>query len=716
MDAKTLEQHGLTDAEYQRIVASIGREPNLPELGIFSVMWSEHCSYKSSKIYLKQFPTKSPRVLQGPGENAGILDVGHGWAVAFKMESHNHPSFIEPTQGAATGVGGILRDIFTMGARPIASLDSLRFGDPKHPKTAHLLRGVVSGIGGYGNCMGVPTVGGETRFDACYNGNILVNAMTVGLVRHDKIYRGRATGVGNKVILVGSKTGRDGIHGATMASDVFDESSESKRPTVQVGDPFTEKKLLEACMEVFETDAVLGIQDMGAAGFTCSTFEMSARGGVGMKIDLDKIPLRETGMTPYEILLSESQERMLLVAAPGKEETVLKIFKKWELEAAIVGTVIAEPKVIATFAGKIVVDLPTAPVVDEAPVYERPVKERAIVRSYDRPLVTARAHESTNAREYENILERLITSPNLASKRWVWRQYDQSVMVNTVEGPGGDAAVLRLKEMDEKLAVTVDGKGKLCALNPYWGAVHTLAEAARNLACVGAEPLGITDCLNFGSPENPEVMWEFKEVCRGLSDACRAFELPVTGGNVSFYNETDGKAIDPTPTVGMVGLIPAGTPVVRSCWKQSGDAIYLLGPDVEKTVEEILPLDYDLEKNVQKVCRDAIQQGLVHSAHDVSEGGALLTLAECCFGAVGLGACVEIQDVWSEAPSRIVVSLAPEKQSAFEKMALQAGVPCRKIGTVGGSRLQINQTIDGEVEKMKALWNSALENHILCAE
>ena len=529
--------------------------------------------------------------------------------------------------------------------------------------------------------------------------------MTVGLVRHDKIYRGIAKGVGNPVILVGSKTGRDGIHGATMASDVFDETTESKRPTVQVGDPFTEKKLMEACLEVFEAGGVLGIQDMGAAGLTCSLFEMSARGGVGMKVNLDRVPLRETGMTPYEMLLSESQERMLLVAEKSGAEAVMAIFKKWELEAAVIGEVVAEPRVIATWNGKIVVDLPTAPVVDEAPVYERPVRKPV---SADTRLPRRSADGGTPRNDNQMLID-FVNSPNHASKRWVWRQYDHSVMTNTVAGPGGDAAVLRLKEMDEKLAVTVDGKGRFCAIDPYWGAVHTLAEAARNLACVGAIPLGITDCLNFGSPENPEVMWQFKEVCRGLSDACRIFEVPVTGGNVSFYNETEGRAIIPTPTVGMVGLIPAGTPVVGSCWQKNGDVIYLMGPDDAHGAWTVGPLDYDLEKNIQKVCREAIQAGLIRSAHDVSEGGLSLALAECCFGPGSLGAKVEVRDLWSEAPSRIVVSVSSGDPSALEKMALQSGIPCKRIGTVGGTRLKINTTIDVEVSDLRDQWEKGLE-------
>ncbi|MDP2599449.1 MAG: phosphoribosylformylglycinamidine synthase subunit PurL [Deltaproteobacteria bacterium] len=541
----------LTHEEHQRVVKTLGREPNEVELGIFSVMWSEHCCYKSSKMYLKNFPTKSPRVLLGPGENAGIIDIGDGYAVAFKIESHNHPSFIEPYQGAATGVGGILRDIFTMGARPIASLNSLHFGDFDHPRTEYLLRGVVAGIGGYGNAVGVPMVGGEVHFDSCYNGNILVNAFALGVLRHDRIFKGIAAGVGNPVILVGSKTGRDGIHGATMASDVFDSESESKRPTVQVGDPFTEKKLMEACLEAFEIGgAIVGIQDMGAAGFTCSTFEMSARGGAGMELWLDKIPLRETKMTPYEIMLSESQERMLLVAEKGREEELKRVFEKWELEFAVVGKVIAEKKVVGTFHGETIFDLPVAPVTDEAPVYERPVKKP--VSPSPTPLLMGEG-KGEGDRKLDG----------LPIKEWIWRQYDYSVGTNTVMGPGGPAALIRVKENGKLLALTVNSRADLCAEDPYLGTMAAVAEGVEKLAKVGAKPLGVTNCLNFGNPENPEVMWQFKEACRGLADACKQYDIPVVSGNVSLYNETNaptlregqGKNIKPTPVIAIVGIV-----------------------------------------------------------------------------------------------------------------------------------------------------------------
>lgn len=533
MSTQIIKHHGLTQEEYQQIVKALGHEPNRVELGIFSVMWSEHCCYKSSKIYLRGLPTSGPNVLQGPGENAGIIDIGGGYAIAFKIESHNHPSFIEPYQGAATGVGGILRDIFTMGARPIALLDSLHFGSPNHPRTDYLLRGVVAGIGGYGNAVGVPTVGGETHFDECYNGNILVNAFALGVVRKDRIFKGIAKGVGNPVILVGSKTGCDGIHGATMASDTFSAESESKRPTVQVGDPFTEKKLMEACLEAFELEgAVVGIQDMGAAGFTCSSFEMSSKGGVGMELWLDKIPVREEGMAPYEIMLSESQERMLMVADKDRVEELRKIFTKWELEFAIVGSVVEEQRVRGLFHQETVFDLPVAPVTDEAPVYERPVT------ALGAKLPPGARHPVSSA-----------------TKQWIWRQYDHTVGTNTVVGPGTGAAVIRVKENGCLLALTVDSNASACAADPYEGTKAVVARSVEKLSAVGAKPLGVTNCLNFGNPENPEVMWQFKEVCRGLSDACRERNIPVVSGNVSLYNETEGRNIKPTPVIAMVGKV-----------------------------------------------------------------------------------------------------------------------------------------------------------------
>lgn len=637
------------ESEHKRIVKLLGREPNTVEAGIFSVMWSEHCCYKSSKIYLKQFPTTGPRVLQGPGENAGIIDIGGGYAAAFKIESHNHPSFIEPYQGAATGVGGILRDIFTMGARPIAGLNSLHFGEPSHPRTSYLLNGVVAGIGGYGNCMGIPTVGGETHFDECYNGNILVNAFTLGILRNNNIFRGVAKGIGNPVILVGSKTGRDGIHGAKMASEVFTEESESKRPTVQVGDPFTEKKLMEACLEAFELDgAIVGIQDMGAAGFTCSSFEMSSKGGVGMELWLDKIPCREEKMTPYEMMLSESQERMLLVAEKGHEEELRKIFEKWELEFAIVGKVIAEKKVRGVFRGEAAFDLPVAAVVDEAPVYERSVAKPVIASPQGEaiPLVPRDCFVADVPRN----------DKNLAMTQSIWRQYDHTVGTNTVIGPGADAAVVRVKENGALLALTVDSKASWVAVDPYWGAVHTVAEAARNLACVGATPIGVTDCLNFGNPENPEIMWQFKEACRGIADACRHFEIPVVGGNVSLYNETEGKNIKPTPVIAMVGMLPAGAAPVTPEWKNDGDIIY--GTGAPQNFAEVLPLDFEAEKNLNAFLLKAMAKNWIQSAHDVNEDEPEATSLAAPF----------------------VVSVRPGDQKDFEALAKDCAIPLKMLG------------------------------------
>ncbi|HLB75840.1 MAG TPA: phosphoribosylformylglycinamidine synthase subunit PurL, partial [Candidatus Dormibacteraeota bacterium] len=557
MDARItpeiVRQHGLTEDEYQRIVGHLGRQPNLVELGIFSAMWSEHCSYKSSRRFLKHLPTKGPRVLQGPGENAGVVDVGGGLAVAFKMESHNHPSYIEPYQGAATGVGGILRDVFTMGARPIASLNSLRFGKPSHPKTARLLEGVVAGIAGYGNCIGVPTVGGEVAFDESYDGNCLVNAFTLGLLKWNRIFRGTASGAGNPVIYIGARTGRDGIHGATMASAEFDQESESKRPTVQVGDPFLEKLLLEACLELFKTDCLVGIQDMGAAGLTSSSVEMAARAGSGLELDVDAVPRRETGMTPYEVMLSESQERMLLVAKKGREREVFEICDKWDLAHAVVGRVTGSGKLVVKSQGKTVAELPIAPLTTEAPSYDRP-RRRPEWLDQANQLDLASIPEP---RDLAGALKQLLASPTVASKEWVYRQYDHMVRIGTAVRPGqGDAAVVRFTgQRDGGVALSVDCNSRYCYLGPRLGAAHAVAEAARNVSCVGGEPLAITDCLNFGNPERPDIMWQFEQACLGIADACNALGTPVVSGNVSLYNETEGKGIFPTPTIGMVGLM-----------------------------------------------------------------------------------------------------------------------------------------------------------------
>ncbi|MGH7829849.1 MAG: phosphoribosylformylglycinamidine synthase subunit PurL, partial [Candidatus Binatia bacterium] len=566
-------RYGLTEEEYEKILGILGREPNLTELGVFSAMWSEHCSYKSSKKLLKLLPTRGPAVIQGPGENAGIVDIGNGRVAVFKMESHNHPSYIEPYQGAATGVGGILRDVFTMGARPIATLNSLRFGSFDHPRTRYLLGGVVSGIGGYGNCVGVPTVGGEVSFDECYNANILVNAFALGVAKRNGIFKGQAKGIGNPVIYVGAKTGRDGIHGATMASEAFSQEAESRRPTVQVGDPFTEKLLLEACLELMRTDCLVGIQDMGAAGLTSSAAEMAGRGGVGIELDLSRVPLREQGMTPYEILLSESQERMLLVAKKGKENEVTRIFAKWDLDAVVVGKVTGDGLFRTLFRAEEVTRIPISGLTTDVPVYMRPAerpKHQEDLQKLDLESITIPTNLSAT-------LKAILDSPNIASKEWVYRQYDYFVRSNTVVSPGADAAVIRIKGTKKGLALTVDANGRYCYLDPYAGGILAVAEAARNLACVGARPLGLTDCLNFGSPERPDVMWQFSQVIQGMRDGCLALNVPVVSGNVSFYNETDGVPIYPTPTVGMVGLLRKVESHVTPWFKAEGDLVVLLG-------------------------------------------------------------------------------------------------------------------------------------------
>src|SRR5271163_2619475 len=551
-----IEQHQLTPAEYGKIVSLLGREPSYTELGVFSVMWSEHCSYKSSRIHLKKLPTQGKYVVQGPGENAGIIGIGDGWVVAFKIESHNHPSYIEPFQGAATGVGGILRDIFTMGARPMAVLDSLRFGpledSPNADRNRRILSGVVGGIAHYGNCFGVPTVGGETVFETCYNGNPLVNVFALGVFRHDEIFYGRATGIGNPVIYVGAKTGRDGIHGASMASAVFTEESKEKRPNVQVGDPFMEKLLLEACLEAMQTGAIVGIQDMGAAGLTCSTCEMGGRGGTGVEIELDRVPQRETGMTPYEIMLSESQERMLLVAQKGREEEVFRIFEKWGLDAVEIGRVTSDATMRVLEHGEVVAEIPNAALTDDAPVYKRPLArwEPPVDREKPEHIQLGRTADFTTD------LKHLLASPNICSKRWVWQQYDHMVQTNTVDAPGaGDAGVIRIKGSQRGLAMALDGNSRWCYLDPRLGAMHAVAEAARKVACAGATPIGATNCLNFGNPEKPHIMWQFSQVIDGITKACEELDTPITGGNVSFYNETLGEGIYPTPVIGVVGIL-----------------------------------------------------------------------------------------------------------------------------------------------------------------
>ena len=721
-------QHGLTAAEYGWICQHLGRDPNLLELGIFSVMWSEHCSYKSSRRYLKGFPTTGPHVLVGPGENAGVVDIGDGMAAAFKMESHNHPSYIEPYQGAATGVGGILRDVFTMGARPIASLNSLRFGDPSHPKTAWLLAGVVRGIGGYGNCIGVPTVGGEVGFDRSYNGNCLVNAFNVGILPRDKIFRGTASGVGNPILYVGSKTGRDGIHGATMASAEFGEDSEHKRPTVQVGDPFTEKLLLEACLELFQTDALVGIQDMGAAGLTSSSVEMASRAGSGVEIDVGKVPRREQGMTPYEVMLSESQERMLLVAKVGREPEVLKIFHKWDLDAAVIGRVTDDGRVRILENGVEVASLPVKPLTDEAPQYERPTRAPdwlPALQAFD-PLSLPAPKDLGEA------LLALLARPTIASKEWVIGQYDHTVRLGAVVRAGkGDAAVVRVERSEKGLAMSVDCNARFVYLDPYEGARLAVAECTRNVACGGGEPLGLTDCLNFGNPEKPDIMWQFAEATRGLAAACRELGVPVVSGNVSLYNETDGEAILPTPTVAVVGLLRDVTKTVGLAFRRAGDLVAILGETRgelggsewllafhDKLAGRPPRLDAVREKRLQEVVRGLVLSGALASAHDTSEGGLAVALAECCIADKDamLGATVQLSPaavpphayLFGEDASRVVVSFPPSFQNEVTTACQAAAVPCAVLGVVGGDRLTVPGLFDLPLAQLSRAWRSGI--------
>ncbi|MES1241050.1 MAG: phosphoribosylformylglycinamidine synthase subunit PurL [Acidobacteriota bacterium] len=713
--------HGMTEDEFERLKRILGRNPNLTELGITSALWSEHCSYKSSKVYLKEFPTEGPHVLQGPGENAGVVDVGHGWVAVFKMESHNHPSFIEPYQGSMTGVGGILRDIFTMGARPIACMDSLRFGEIDAPRMRFLIDGVVRGVGDYGNCVGIPTVGGETGFHRGYNGNILVNAFALGVAKRDQIFHARASGAGNPLLYVGSRTGRDGIHGASMASESFDAESEKKRPTVQVGDPFTEKILLEACLEAMRTGAIVAIQDMGAAGLTSSSFEMAGRGGTGIRLRLDNVPLRQPGLTPYEMMLSESQERMVLVARKGREEELERVFRRWGLEVAEIGEVTETGRAVLEWHGDVVADMPILPLTEEAPVYRRPAEPPADLEARQR------APEVPQPDDLRGSLERMLATPELASKEWIWTQYDWSVRTNTVQGPGGDAAVLLLKGTPSGLAMTSDVNPVYCWLDPRRGGMQAVAEAARNLACVGAEPVGLTDCLNFGNPERPEISWQFREAIRGMSDACRAFGVPVISGNVSFYNETEGSSIPPTPTVGMVGVVPTVENLPVSSFTSRGDRVVLLGRDRSEHggsaylrllhgVEQGRPPEVDLDAEVRlaKLLRSLAQQGLVHTAHDLSEGGFLIGLAEACFGR-RLGVSVEVPmagaDLYSETQARAIVACDPGVLDRVLQSAEEAGVPAAEIGEVGGEDLVVKsggETLRAPVADLHGIWSTAL--------
>jgi phosphoribosylformylglycinamidine synthase II len=769
---ETLRQHGLTLDEYEKINQLLGqREPTLTELGIFSVMWSEHCSYKSSRVHLKRLPTRSKRVLQGPGETAGIIDIGDGWACAFKIESHNHPSFIEPFQGATTGVGGILRDIFTMGARPVAIMDSLRFGpirshltpdafvrgrerrtNASAPTQAEIhrnhsiLEGVVSGVASYGNCFGVPNLGGETKFEPCYSGNPLVNAFAMGLVRKDEIFYARAAGEGNPVIYVGAKTGRDGIHGATMASEEFSEASEAKRPNVQVGDPFLEKLLLEACLEAMQTGAIVGIQDMGAAGLTCSTCEMGGRGGVGVEIELDRVPQRETGMSAYEIMLSESQERMLLVAQKGREQEVFRVFEKWGLDAVEVGKVITDNKLRVLHHGEVVAEIPNQALTDDAPVYKRALARWEPPVQREMP-----EHIKLNAdNDFTQNLRQLLASPNICGKRWVWQQYDHMVQTNTVEAPGaGDAGVIRIKnpnpdQPQRGLAMALDGNSRWCYLDPRLGAMHAVAEAARKVACSGATPVGATNCLNFGNPEKPHIMWQFSQTIDGITKACEELEIPITGGNVSFYNETLGEGIYPTPVLGVVGILEDVSKTAKMHFAASGRTIVLLRAgeaaditDVESEfgsseyAKEILgalwgyPPELDLEKEaaLQKAVIAVIQQGLVDSVHDCSDGGLAVALAEKAF-VKGVGARVNLASdglpaefaLFGEDASRILLSCDPVNLSRIQEIAGEHGIAVDVLGETIPERLEIS--VDGQVVVSAAVtdldqaYESALESSL----
>ena len=780
-------EHGVTREEYARIQKILGRDPNITELGIFSVMWSEHCSYKSSKVHLKRLPTRGKLVVQGPGENAGVVDIGDGLVAAFKIESHNHPSYVEPFQGATTGVGGILRDIFTMGARPIAVLDSLRFGEiqVREQRTARgeqktteqqakanrrILDGVIRGVAHYGNCFGVPTIGGEVCFEPCYSQNPLVNALALGIARKEEIFLAKAKGVGNPVIYVGAKTGRDGIHGASLlASAEFTQESQQKRPNVQVGDPFVEKLLLEACIEAMRTGAVVAIQDMGAAGLTCSTMEMASRGGTGIEIELAKVPQRETGMTPYEIMLSESQERMLLVAERGREREVLDVFKKWGLDAVVIGEVKAGELAVVKNHGVVAAEIPAHPLAEEGPMYQRPLAAPAprVARS-----AGASGEESekdwfafaADGTDLTANFKKLLASPAIASKRWITEQYDTSVRTNTLAGPGAsDAAVVRIKESEKNgvmraLALATDGNGRWCQLNPKVGAMHAVAEAARNVATSGARPIAATNCLNFGSPEKPEVMWQFSQAIDGIGEACVALGTPITGGNVSFYNETLGKSIYPTPVIGVLGILEDSSRVIKMAFRKAGDVIVLLdgvsspvrhserneeslfarefsSSEYSKTVGGIVAgeppaIDLAAEKRLIDCLVTLAANAVVVSAHDISDGGLAVTLAESCFGSVvaglqtgsfSLGATVEVNGdepaeyaIFGERGARCVVSVAPAKLAALQAIARQYNVTASEIGQVTESAsLRIEHkgraVIDSPVEDVRDVWANSLE-------
>ena len=729
-DTKTFAfNHGLTEEEYNLIVATLQRDPNHTEVGILGAMWSEHCSYKSSKIHLKKLPTKGKQVIQGPGENAGIVDLGDDLCAVFKMESHNHPSYIEPYQGAATGVGGIIRDIFTMGARPIALLDSLRFGNPDLPKTKFLIKGVVSGIADYGNCIGIPTVGGEVYFDDCYNGNPLVNVFCLGITKKDKIFKGYASGIGNPVIYVGSKTGRDGIQGAIMASDSFTSESEQKRPAVQVGDPFTEKLLLEACLELFETDCVVGIQDMGAAGLISSSTEMADRGQTGLDLWMEKVPRREKNMSPYEVLLSESQERMLMVLNKGKEKNAKSIFKKWGLDFSIIGEV-TDTKVLRIFDNNdLVASLPIDFITNSAPSYDRP---------YTEPVKNIKSKEDIkNDLTIEETFLKVLTSPTITSKRWIFEQYDYMVRTNTMFIPLNDSAVLNIKRTNKGIAITTNCNSRYCYLDPREGAKIAVAESARNLACSGALPLAITDCLNFGNPEKPEIMWQFKESIEGMKEACLKLNTPVVSGNVSFYNETEGESVYPTPTVGMVGLIKDLDKTVNQWFKSEGDLIAILGDTYDETdgseyqklfngnISGMPPkIDLDQESNLIKTLIELANKSIINSAHDLSEGGIAVALAECCFSKnKNFGFIVNLDNInvkklnipvllFSESQSRCIVSINKNNLQKLKDITSENSINLKLIGVVGGNKMIIENILDLRVEDVYQQWDKAFEEKL----
>ncbi|WP_042357560.1 phosphoribosylformylglycinamidine synthase subunit PurL [Bacillus rubiinfantis] len=719
---KLYKQMGLSNEEFTMVEKILGRTPNWTETGLFSVMWSEHCSYKNSKPVLKKFPTTGERVLQGPGEGAGIVDIGDGQAVVFKIESHNHPSAIEPYQGAATGVGGIIRDVFSMGARPIALLNSLRFGELDSERVKYLFKEVVAGIAGYGNCIGIPTVGGEVQFEACYEGNPLVNAMCVGLINHEDIQKGQAHGAGNTVMYVGAKTGRDGIHGATFASEELTEESDENRPAVQVGDPFMEKLLLEACLELIQSDALVGIQDMGAAGLTSSSAEMASKAGMGIEMNLDLVPQRETGMTAYEMMLSESQERMLIVIKKGREQEIIELFKKYDLEAVAIGKVTDDKQLRLFHHGELVADVPVDALAEDAPVYQKPSSEPAYFAEFQ-----AMNMEAPKVDDLKETLVKLLSQPTVASKEWVYQQYDYMVRTNTVVAPGSDAAVVRIRGTRKALAMTVDCNSRFVYLDPETGGKIAVAEAARNLVCSGAEPLAVTDNLNFGNPEKPEVFWQIEKAADGISEACQVLETPVIGGNVSLYNETSGTAIYPTPVIGMVGLITDLNHITTQHFKNSGDLIYLVGEAKQEfggsELQKLLnqgrvfgkapELNSEVEKERQEQILTAIRSGVVQSAHDIAEGGLAVALAECLFGTQGLGADITVNGnpvtaLFSETQSRFLLSVKKENKTQFESI-----VDAKLIGQVNQSgNLNVHSAgklvIEAEVAELHAVWKGAI--------